>query len=790
MEKQVSLIGLLLFFTFSLHAIPKVEKINNDWTFHLGDISNAEQPEFDDSNWRHIKIPHDWSIEQAFSRENSNRNAWLPGGIAWYRKVFELSADEASKHVELQFDGIYRHAQVWVNGQHVGVQYDGYTSFYFDISSFIRSGQNTIAVRVDNSVQPNCRWYTGSGIYRNVWLRTTEKLHVENWGTAITTPAITKSEARVKINTTITNRLSPAASFELETILFDANGKQVGNARTSQIFSLKQVNMEVQQEISVYNPQLWSVEAPAMYSAVSIVKYKDQIVDEYKSTFGIREIRFDPKKGFFLNNKNLKLKGVCLHHEAAALGAAVPDEVWERRLSKLKLTGCNAIRTAHNPMSPEFMHLCDRLGFLVMDEFVDKWDDRTFSDPHFHQEWKKNFIGTMRRDRNHPSVIIWSVGNENHPPGSVRQTESLKMYCSLVRSIDATRPVVSGMQRGQDIDPDAKVDGILESTQHMDIIAMNYGEQWVKRIGHRNPGKCFVSTESNSYYGSTETERWSLTERSPWFDVLENDFNIGQFLWVGIEYMGEIPENGKDSWPEMLCWPSAFLNTAGFRTPLSYQFQALWKSEPMVWIGVYEKDKYFNKKWGSPAINSTWNLSRGESYDLVTYSNCEYVELYVNDRRIGKQKLSDFSNWVMNWYDIAFETGEIKAIGMKDGKAVCEHVIKTAGNPVTVALTADNKELRNGEVAHIEVQLLDSKGNMVNHKEKELFFEVKGGEVLALDNGALDALTDMQERKTRSTNLGKCVAIVRAEAGFPELTLEVNGNGLSKAKIALPILLQ
>ncbi|VGO20446.1 glycoside hydrolase family 2 TIM barrel-domain containing protein [Pontiella sulfatireligans] len=774
------------------------ERINfdEDWTFHLGDVPGAEASGFKDGEWRSLALPHDWSVEAEFSQDNAGRNAWLPGGTGWYRKEFLVPAEYSGKHVELQFDGVYRHAEVWVNGKSLGVQYDGYTSFYCDITKHLRFGEeNTIAVRVDNSDVPNCRWYSGSGIYRHVWLTKTDPLHVANWGTYITTPEVSGDKAVVNIRTEIENS-GRKAGFELETTLFNGSGKEVAKITTKAMVSKSKT---VEQTATIKSPELWSVDAPNLYSAISRVKAGGKVVDEYRSTFGIRTLRFDAEKGFFLNGQNMKMKGVCLHHEMGTVGAAVPVRMWERRLAALKDLGCNAIRTAHNPMAPEFMDLCDRMGFLVMDEFVDKWEhqirpnadplnDPAFAEPHFPQEWEKNFTGTIRRDRNHPSVIIWSVGNENHPAGSDKQNEGLERYCNFVRSMDPTRPVISGMERGKDMKPEWKVNDILKSCAHMDLIGMNYGEQWVKRIGQRNPGKPFVSTESYVYFNSSETKRFALIEKSPWIDVLESDHNMGLFLWVGARYLGEVSK--KKAWPRIHGGSSALLDMASFKTINGSMYEAFWSEQPVVSLAVYDgapgERKGFSG-WGSPERKRHWNLTADEKVDLVSYTNCDSVELYLNGRKLGTQKLSDFPNWIMNWRKITYEPGTLRAVGIRDGKAVCEDRLITAGAPVSIQLTADAETVASKGVVHVEVRLYDKLGNRVNHEEVELEFSVEGGMILGLDNGVMTAESSFLEKKVRQTNEGRCLCIVRAGESTGKLKLTVKAKGLSSSAVVVDV---
>lgn len=738
-----------------------------------------------------IELPHDWSVEHGFSKQSSGRNAWLPGGIGWYRKQFILPETYKKKHIEIQFDGVYRHVQVWVNGEHIGNQYDGYTSFYFDISPYLKFGEpNVIAVKVDNSIQPNCRWYSGSGIYRNTWLTISDKLHVNNWGTYITTPEVSKEKAIVNVITTI-NNFRGKASFNLKTTLYNSKGIQVGFASTT-IDAKLMKEYVVEQEIAIQSPELWSHETPNLYSAISQIENNNNLVDDYKSTFGIRTIDFDAEKGFFLNGQNLKLKGVCLHHDAGVLGASVPLEIWRSRLHSLKEIGGNAIRTAHNPMSLEFMDLCDEMGFMVMDEFVDKWYDNVpyansnlksnffnpngFGDPKFYLEWERNYKQTVFRDRNHPSVIMWSVGNENHSPGDVRQNAGLKKYASFVRTLDPTRPVISGMERGKDGVPSEKVDAIIETTNYMDLIAMNYGEQWVEEIGNRNPGKPFVSTESYIYFNSTPEQRFANIERLPWFDVLDNDFNIGLFLWSGIDYLGEskkFPKLGSDS---------GLIDMAGFRKERSYLYEALWTDKPIVRIAVYEghaDDFSTSGRWGWPPMHESWNLETEKKYDLVTYTNCESVNLYLNDELIGNQKLSGFPNWIMKWRNINYQPGTLKAVGVVNEKEVCEFQLKTAGKLHHLGFKYDKKEVSSNEVIQVEVNLLDKKGNLISHEDALLNFELEGdGEIIGLSNGTINDITSFKNKKSRKTHKGKCLVIIKAGSKTNAMKLKVNSKNL------------
>ncbi|MGY5351434.1 glycoside hydrolase family 2 TIM barrel-domain containing protein [Wenyingzhuangia sp. IMCC45533] len=773
---------------------------NKDWKFILKDSSVFKTKDFDDSDWRELDLPHDWSIEHKTSKKNSGRNAWFPGGVAWYSKEFILPSGSQEKHVEIQFDGIYRHSKIWINGEYVGAQYDGYTSFYFDITEFLNpTGQrNRIAIRVDNSVQPNCRWYSGSGIYRNSWLTITDKLHIKNWGVSVTTPQVSKSKAVVKVNAEIEN-FKGYEDLIVKTTVYDKNKILVANSNKAIVVNLlKDYNEEL--ELNISNPNLWSVDTPNMYKLEVELWTRNELIDSYVTNFGIRDIRFDADRGFFLNNKNLKIKGVCLHHEAGSLGAAVPLEVWQRRLSKLKSIGCNAIRTAHNPFAPEFLDLCDEMGFLVMDEFVDKWNhDETylskknkksnffnpsgFGDPFFELEWQKNYEQTIKRDRNHPSVIIWSVGNENHSPGSVNQNVGLKKYTSFVRSIDSTRPVVSGMERGKDMPYRQKIKNILDSCQFMDLIALNYGEQWCEEIKKQHPDKAYLSTESYRYFNSELEKRFASMEKSPWLDVMSNDYNAGLFLWSGIDYLGESKSFSK------LGSNSSLIDFAGFRREVSYLYQALWSDEPMVRIAVYKGDSddfSTSGRWSSPPVNETWNLEEGKSYDLVTYTNCESVNLYLNNRKIGNKQLKDFSNWIVKWKELRFEPGTLIAKGVVGGHEVCEFKLDTYEKPEKIDVRVFPEKIKEGSVVQVEVRVLDKKNHLANMASLNLNFDLSGdAKILALENGNhlnVEGYTNKNEIKT---NKGRCLIVLKVNTFKEKITLQITSKNLKTKRFLL-----
>lgn len=794
-KKRSQLVFLLIVLSVSVLAqVRRQVDFNDDWKFKLDDHPRYCETQFDDSLWRTLSLPHDWSVEHEFSEEYSGRNAWLPGGIAWYRKTFKASSQDLEKNIEIQFDGVYKNASVWLNQHLVGIQHDGYTSFRFDISELLTEGENVIAVRVDNSVQPNCRWYSGSGIYRNVWLNITNPTHIETWGTYITTPQVSAEKATVKLTIELVNS-DEAKSITVETSIYDASGTLV-SLEATEVNVGRFVKAEVAQTLEVRTPTLWSLERPYVYNVLTKIKQGNVLVDEYKSSFGIRTIGFNPNTGFYLNGKNLKMKGVCLHHEAGPLGAAVPDQVWERRLKALKEIGCNAIRTAHNPTSVEFLTMCDTLGFLVMDEFVDKWEnpyrgrygkknpfyDVPFADKNFPTEWKHNFKETIRRDRNHPCVVIWSVGNENHPPMSDSQNNGLKKLTTFVRSIDNTRPVISGMERGKDMPIEDKIESIIEGCRYMDLIALNYGEQWCKLINEQNPGKPYVSTESYTYFNSALEKRFASIERSPWLDVLDNPSNMGLFLWVGINYLGESKNWGR------LGSTSGLFDIAGFRTPRSHLYEAFWSDKPVLHLNVYEgkaNDFSTSGRWGWPPMHQNWNLTKDSIVDIVSYTNCEEVDLYLNDKLLGTQSLQDCSNWIMKWKEVSYQPGTLKAVGKIGGVEVCESVLETVNKPHHLKYTVDNLTPKEHDIVHVELYLVDKKGRKVVNDDRRLFFELEGdAEILAVTNGDSRCLEPFYKKDSKETKAGKCLCMLKVGQS-KSIKLNVKGEDLRSLSVVI-----
>ncbi|MGB8319103.1 MAG: glycoside hydrolase family 2 TIM barrel-domain containing protein, partial [Ignavibacteriaceae bacterium] len=479
--------------------IRKTENFNSDWSFHLGNIENGQAVDLNDSSWRVLNLPHDWSIEGEFNKDNPAGvgGGALPGGIGWYRKSFTIPAADTNKLVYINFDGIYRNSEVWINGHYLGMRPYGYSSFQYKLTPFLKygDGKNILAVKVDNSKQPNSRWYSGSGIYRNVWLVTTNKVHVDHWGTFVTTPEVSEKSAKVSILIKIDNALNHEQEVGVKTEIFNNKGEKITD--TDSNVSLKDSATEINQELNIDNPILWSVDNPNLYNAVTTIEYNNQISDNYSTTFGIRTFRFDADKGFYLNGKPLKIYGVCDHHDLGCLGAAVNKRAIERQLELLKNMGCNGIRTSHNPPAPELLDLCDKMGFIVMDEAFDMWKkEKTKYD--YSLDWdqwhKRDLEDMILRDRNHPSIFMWSIGNEiveqwDHEDSS--GSVIAKELAGIIKDLDTTRPITSNCN---DVDPSNPI----VTSGALDLVGFSYHGENYKSFPEKFPGQKLRGSETTS----------------------------------------------------------------------------------------------------------------------------------------------------------------------------------------------------------------------------------------------------------------------------------------------------
>lgn len=704
--------------------VRKVYNLNKGWKFFMpgdaaGMVNSAhgrEYPEYDDSQWRDVDLPYDYMLDLEISDRYFGNQAWRPGMLGWYRKHFQLD-EVAGKTFLLQIDGAYRKAELWVNGSYVCMHKNGYTSFAPDITRFVRPGENLVAVRTDCLDIPNARWYTGAGIYRNVRLIETGAAYIPYCGMAVTTPEITEASATVHIEVELAG---PVTGVELE--LYGPDGSPAGRAQ-----AVVEGNT-ARGDVRVEHPQRWDLDTPRLYRARAVVQAGGECSDDLCTDFGIRTIEYRPGEGFFLNGVETKFRGINLHADGGPFGTAVPAAFWEHRLKQLKEIGCNAIGLAHHPHAPEFLDLCDRMGLLVNSEFADKWEPPHYVD--FYEEWERDLTDWIKRDRNHPSVVMWSFGCENNavdPTGIMYLNHRLKMLADRTRQLDTTRPLTTSHDPGPDELPD-RGHLILEASKYMDIVGCNYAEEWVADILAEKPDALFLSTESYPYFTSSHERRFCQREEDPWFTDLKDRRFIGEFKWVGIDYLGE----AQWFWPMQGFYGGLFDWICG-KKPVAYHTQSVWTEEPMVSLSVYRQDPdvFTNTvildQWMFPKTDFRWDADT-EYVDLATYSNCEEVELFLNGRSMGVQYRKDVPNRIFKWRRIRFEPGEARVVGRNGGVDAAEFALYSSGTPCRLELTPYKERLdADGEdVVGVEIRAVDQDGHWCAGCTSTVRFEVEG----------------------------------------------------------------
>lgn len=797
---------LIFLFLFSLvsAALPaqprQVIGFNKDWKFSLGDDEKAKQAVFDDSQWRTLDLPHDWSIEGEFSEKHPttfNQGA-LPAGIGWYRKTFSLPENLKAKRVYINFDGVYRNSEVWINGHFLGKRPNGYISFRYDLTPFLHFGKakNVVAVRVDNEAQPSSRWYTGSGIYRKVWLEATNAVAVDQWGSFVTTPQVNPSEALVQIKTTFTNTSGKPQWIELLYEIFDERGRLVTSDNLTGKYLVGKTGTSHTITMTVKNPALWSVDRPYLYKAVTKVMKEGRVIDRYETGFGVRSFNFDAQKGFFLNGKPLKILGVCNHHDLGALGAAVNKRAIERQLEILKAMGCNAIRTAHNPPAPELLDLCDRMGFLVMDEAFDMWKKRKNKfDYHVEfADWHKvDLEDQVKRDRNHPSVFVWSIGNEIREQFDSSGTILATELASIVKNLDSTRPVTSALTEN------LPGKNFIYRSGALDVLGFNYKHADYDSLPHRFPGQKFIATETASalstrghYDQPADSSRiwppdsksknhgnqdhtvsaydntfayWGATHEESWKAVKQRQFMSGLFVWSGFDFLGE---------PVPYQWPArssyyGVVDLAGFPKDVYYLYQSEWTQKPVLHLFPH------------------WNWKVGEEVDVWAYYNAaDEVELFLNGRSLGVQKKSSGRLHVQ--WRVPYQPGTLKAVSRKNGKVVLTKEIKTAGRPARIQLLADRSKLRAADdLSFVTVKVVDAEGNLVPDAANLIQFTLTGpGYLAGVDNG-LQTGTESFKTPFRKAYNGLCLAIVGTNGKKGTIMLQAKADGLVSSSIQLQV---
>jgi len=805
----------------------ETELFDFGWKFHLGDVPGAENPGLDDSGWRALDLPHDWSIEGAYDQAapTGPSGGFLPTGIGWYRKTFTL-AGAAGRDVAIQFDGVYEHSTVWINGHEVGTRPYGYSSFTYDLSAYLNpAGEpNTLAVKVDNSEQPNSRWYSGSGIYRHTWLQVTDPLHIAPWGVSVTTPDVSLALATVSVATQVHNGRPGAEAVEVRVTLIGADGKpapdqSVATTAQPEAEMTPGEDREFKSSLMLKNPQLWSPSAPHLYRVRTEVCAKGQVVDDTTTEIGIRKVVFDTDEGLLINGEHVKMRGMCLHHDAGAVGAAVPDAILEHRLRLLQEMGCNAIRCSHYPMAPELYSLCDKLGILVMDEAFDEWTYRKpqikFGYSDIFETWfERDLVDQIHRDRNHPSVVIWNAGNEIGEQRSPTGPDVLARIVKVFHREDPTRPVTAAMDNifNQDGEaPDA-------FTQLLDIVGYNYVDRWGSRREtkysddrQRYPLRKFIGTEESGVAVTRGQYRFgSLLDDNDSDDVLvlgkgpvgalyvastiraaslwrfdaTHDYVIGEFIWTGFDYLGE------STWPRKSTSFGA-LDTCGFKKDSFYFYQSIWTQEPMLHLLPH---------WN-------WPGREGEVVPVVAYSNCAAVELFLNGRSLGvkarefpsegvsgiwnhfdQPKIEATTGDLQFVWDVVYQPGELKAVGYdRLGAVVSSEVVRTADKPARLEVSADRSAIISGsrDVAFVTVRALDANGVFVPLADNEVTFEVSGpAKLIGVDNGDPESHESYQST-SRTLFKGMALALLQSTSDPGTIHVTAHATGLADSTAEL-----
>jgi beta-galactosidase len=755
---------------------------DRDWRFLKADPSGAEKPEFEDSGWRRLDVPHDWSIEGPVDEKNPTGagGGFMPSGVGWYRKHFTLTNNVQQQLVFIQFDGVMANSDVWINGFHLGHRPYGYVSFSYELTKHLELGKdNVIAVRTDTSQQPASRWYTGAGIYRHVRLVTTHPVHIPQWGTFVSTPEVSRTGAVVRVSGEITNQGKSQEECSLQTTLLDPRGKvlQTTYSHINTIYPGK--TLTFQTGLTVKNPLRWDLHNPVLYKVIVRARIRGNIpVDNETVSFGIREFHFDPPTGFWLNGNNFKIKGACLHHDGGAFGAAVPLAVWEHRLRELRKLGVNAIRTAHNPPAPEFLDLTDRMGFIVMDELFDQWTvAKNPYDYHLYfKEWSNVDVrDTVRRDRNHPSVIIYSAGNEIHDtPKAELAKNILRELIDEFHRNDPTRPVTQALFR-----PNVSHDYDNGLADMLDVVGQNYREQEILAAFRQKPTRKILGTENTH-------------ELNQWLAMRDHREYSGQFIWSGVDYLGE-----GGTYPRMANNSGLLLKTA-VPKPIAFQRQSWWSDQPMVYITRrvartprQPTDPGYNplEERRPQVLFSDWTPRTLQTHEenVEVYSNCEEVELFLNGKSLGKQR-RPADDSPRSW-KVSFKPGVIEAIGRNGRTIAATYKLRTASNPAKIKLTVNKKTLANtwDDVVFVNVSVIDDHGTLVPGADDAISFKVEGAGFVAAVDSADSYSHEPYQAMQRKAFQGMCLALLKANAPRGKIKLTATAQSLKSAVVAINI---
>lgn len=817
---------LLSFHSVGQVSFGKPEKINKGWKFKLEDPQGASQPSFDDSKWEKIDLPHDWSIGESLSPTLASAQGYLPGGTGWYRKTINIPEGKKGQKVYLYFEGAYNHSEVYLNGQLLGKRPNGYISFMYDATPHIKvGGDNVIAVCVDHSKDADSRWYTGSGIYRDVWLVHANPVHIAQWGVFAFPEKVTARQAGLKIEVEVENGTQNKSALTVTNELFSPGGRSVARASKKMSVPANQ-KARLSAGLKVNNPELWSTETPNLYQLKTTVTQDGKTIDETITTTGFRSYTFDPDKGFALNGEWMKVKGVCLHHDAGVLGAAVPREVWERRLRALKAIGVNAIRTSHNPQAPDVYALCDELGLLVLNEAYDEWEfpkrkwldgwnvgTPGFQGPYeFFEEWGEEDLADMvRRDRNHISIFAWSIGNEvdypndpySHPvldgdkgdgftqpifggykkdaPDAMRLGAIAKKLAAVVKRYDPSRPVTAGLA-GVAMSNETEYPGGL------DITGYNYTESRYALDHEKYPDRVIYGSENRH-------------DLSAWKAVTDNGYIFGQFLWTGIDYLGE---SGR--WPSRGFY-SGLLDLGGFIKPRGHFRQSLWSDRPMAYLGTYPtpgrggrgqskdvlsqyENEGSNREERMPSMDAwpIWNYEEGQSIRVVCYTNAARARLELNGETVGQAKDYDQDTGIIFW-DIPYREGKLEVVGLdKTDKEVARYAVQSSKAPHALSVQRAEKEIgKDKGLAQIVVQVVDEDGVPVMLSDNEVTCQIAGpARLLGLEASNNQDMGDYTDNVHRAYH-GRLLAYIQATGEGGQVKVRFSAPWLEPVEVTIEL---
>jgi beta-galactosidase len=787
MMKLLGLVCVLLSFALAGPASAQpvgAEPFDSGWRFLRGDSEGAERPNFGDSDWRNVDLPHDWAIAGPFDQHApaTGSGAFLPSGVAWYRKHFTLPASSAGRRVFVEFDGVMERSGVWINGHHVGHRPNGYSSFRYELTPHLvpAGAENVLAVRADTSAQPASRWYAGGGIYRHVRLIVLGDVHADPWSTAVRVERLDRAKADLSIRSTIRNAGTAPVSARLEVAIQGPDGPLASfRGETVTLPPGRAIDLSAAGQLA--NPRRWDIDDPAMHAAaVRVVAGDGAVLYEERVPFGIREARFEAATGFWLNGRNRKLKGVAIHADGGPFGMAVPLAFYQPRLRGLKALGVNAIRTAHHPFAPEFLDLCDRLGLIVMNEAFDMWTvAKNPQDYHlFFTDWSsidaRDFV---RRDRNHPSVVIWSIGNEIHDtPYPLVAQSIIKRLTSIFHEEDPTRPVTMALFR-----PNTTHDYENGTADLLDVVGQNYRETELAKAHRDKPSRRIVGTENSK-------------NRASWLVVRDNPAYAGMFLWTGADYLGEADRAG---WPA-ISNPSGLVDRIDGVKPIGWERASWWSQRPMVKLARRVTEMVDTSELptmvgvampqpAGPGALADWTPSNIAPHDekVEVYSNADEVEPFLNGRSLGR-KARNPDDKPISW-TVGFEPGMLRAVGYQNGRRVAEDQLRTAGPAVALRLTPEADRIGTGfdDVVAVPVEVVDANSVVVPGARDVVSIEIQGAASLAaFDNGDIADHTPFSSSR-RAVAAGKAVAFVRAKRGGGGSTIVATAPGLKPASAKL-----